>query len=99
MAKPKVQSYIYPAVPEELPLGSTFPAGILVDVNSGWRNIRPVVNAAKCVKCLRCFLVCPDGVISKDTEVPSIDYDYCKGCGICAVECKVKAISMVPEEV
>jgi len=26
-----------------------------------------------------------------------IDYDYCKGCGICAQECPFKAISMVRE--
>ncbi|MFP3216806.1 MAG: 4Fe-4S binding protein, partial [Vulcanisaeta sp.] len=26
-----------------------------------------------------------------------IDYDHCKGCGICAHECPVKAIKMVPE--
>jgi pyruvate ferredoxin oxidoreductase delta subunit len=29
--------------------------------------------------------------------VARIDYDYCKGCGICAVECPRKAIEMVPE--
>lgn len=28
----------------------------------------------------------------------AIDYDYCKGCGICEVECPVDAIKMVPEE-
>ena len=27
-----------------------------------------------------------------------IDYDYCKGCGICAAECPCGAIAMVPEE-
>ncbi|MFP3483271.1 MAG: 4Fe-4S binding protein, partial [Caldivirga sp.] len=27
------------------------------------------------------------------------NYDYCKGCGICANECPVKAIKMVPEVV
>jgi Pyruvate:ferredoxin oxidoreductase and related 2-oxoacid:ferredoxin oxidoreductases, delta subunit len=26
-----------------------------------------------------------------------INYDYCKGCGICANECPTKAIEMVPE--
>jgi pyruvate ferredoxin oxidoreductase delta subunit len=99
MAKPKVQAFTYPAAPEDLPAGCGFQAGLLVDVNSGWRNLRPVINASKCVKCLRCFLLCPDGVISKDKETLTIDYDYCKGCGICANECKVKAISMVAEEV
>ena len=26
-----------------------------------------------------------------------IDYDYCKGCGICAAECPCGAIDMIPE--
>jgi len=26
-----------------------------------------------------------------------IDYDYCKGCGICANECPKKAIEMIIE--
>jgi pyruvate ferredoxin oxidoreductase delta subunit len=26
-----------------------------------------------------------------------VDYDHCKGCGICAHECPVKAIKMIPE--
>lgn len=27
----------------------------------------------------------------------AIDYDYCKGCGICATECPIEVIEMVPE--
>ncbi|NIP35766.1 MAG: pyruvate ferredoxin oxidoreductase, partial [Thermoplasmata archaeon] len=27
-----------------------------------------------------------------------VDYDYCKGCGICANECPKQAYEMVPEE-
>ena len=30
-------------------------------------------------------------------EWPVIDYDYCKGCGICAEECPAKCIVMVEE--
>jgi Pyruvate/2-oxoacid:ferredoxin oxidoreductase delta subunit len=28
----------------------------------------------------------------------TIDYDYCKGCGICVAECPCGAIEMVPEK-
>lgn len=27
----------------------------------------------------------------------AIDYRYCKGCGICATECPIDAIEMIPE--
>jgi Pyruvate/2-oxoacid:ferredoxin oxidoreductase delta subunit len=27
----------------------------------------------------------------------AVDYDYCKGCGICVEECPCGAIEMVPE--
>ena len=33
----------------------------------------------------------------KKLPVPVIDYDYCKGCGICVNECPVKAIEFVKE--
>jgi Pyruvate/2-oxoacid:ferredoxin oxidoreductase delta subunit len=29
----------------------------------------------------------------------AIDYDYCKGCGICVQECPCGAIEMVPEPI
>jgi len=64
-----------------------------------WRVFRPVIDLEKCVKCLLCWVYCPDGCIQLDEEdTPSIDYEYCKGCGICATECKVGAIKMVREE-
>ena len=28
-----------------------------------------------------------------------VDYDFCKGCGICAEECPCGAIQMQPEEI
>ena len=44
-----------------------------------------------------CFLVCPDGAICRDTDGVTVDYDFCKGCGLCAHECKFDAISMHKE--
>ncbi len=41
----------------------------------------------------------PSGEVRKITRFKvRINYDYCKGCGICAEECPVKAIKMVPEK-
>jgi Pyruvate/2-oxoacid:ferredoxin oxidoreductase delta subunit len=37
-------------------------------------------------------------VIKTSSGEYTIDYDYCKGCGICAAECPCGAITMVPEQ-
>ncbi|HDJ83937.1 MAG TPA: pyruvate ferredoxin oxidoreductase, partial [Desulfurococcaceae archaeon] len=42
-------------------------------------------------------LYCPEMAVHWTGEKVVIDYDFCKGCGICAHECPVKAIAMVPE--
>ena len=46
-----------------------------------------------------CWVYCPDAAITRgEDDSPKIDYDYCKGCGICANECPTKAITMKREE-
>ena len=63
-----------------------------------WRVFKPIFDKTKCVKCLRCWIFCPEGSIKREKDdTISIDYDFCKGCGICANECKVKAIIMERE--
>jgi pyruvate ferredoxin oxidoreductase delta subunit len=42
--------------------------------------------------------VCPDDSVKAENGKYEIDYDYCKGCGICAHECPADAIEMIPEE-
>jgi 2-oxoisovalerate ferredoxin oxidoreductase delta subunit len=64
-----------------------------------WRIFKPIIDKEKCIKCYRCWIFCPENTIriEKDGTIV-IDYDYCKGCGVCANECPVKAITMVKEE-
>ncbi|MDR2502390.1 MAG: 4Fe-4S binding protein [Oscillospiraceae bacterium] len=78
-------------LPDTIPDCTAFEAGYLVTQNGGWRSERPVIDEAKCVKCRQCYLYCPDGTISQEI---SVDYDFCKGCGICAKICKPGAIAM-----
>lgn len=68
-----------------------------------WRVERPVIDLKKCTPakkqksvCHLCWLYCPDSVISREIE-PKIDLEYCKGCGICAEECPIQAITMIEE--
>ena len=81
----------------DVPENTSFEAGYLVTVNSGWRSIRPVIDTGRCIGCDQCSLYGPDGVISIRNGKAAIDYDFCKGCGICAKICKIKAIGMEAE--
>ena len=78
---------------EYLPL--SFPVPGAGGETGSWRMLRPEVNHEKCIRCQLCWIYCPDGLI--DREKTTIDYQYCKGCGICAAECPVNAIKMVRE--
>lgn len=42
--------------------------------------------------CENCYKFCPDVAVKKEGGKLKIDYDYCKGCGICAEECPTKSI-------
>ena len=83
---------------EDIPDTTSFESGYLVTKNAGWRNVRPVIDTAKCVGCLNCYLYCHDGVIFKKDGKVGIDYDFCKGCGICRKVCKIKAIELEAEK-
>lgn len=61
---------------------------------------RRCMSCGSCFECDNCFGMCPDDAIRKlgPGMRYEIDYDYCKGCGICAAECPCGAIDMIPEE-
>jgi len=87
---------------KDMPIGGIITeAGNSVKYKTGdWRSERPIWNEEGCVHCLICWAFCPDNAIElKDGKVVGIDYDHCKGCGICARECprKEKALHMVKE--
>jgi pyruvate ferredoxin oxidoreductase delta subunit len=98
MNRPKVTTYKQPEHIDDYPTGPAYQAGHLPEKNAGWRTFRPAIDKDKCVNCLICYLVCPDGVIFKSENKIDIDYDFCKGCGVCANECNVDAIKMEKEE-
>lgn len=82
---------------EDLPCGTYGEAMLLTETMEGWRSQRPVINPERCVHCNLCYLVCPEGVIYKQDEKMVVDYNYCKGCGICSKECRKEAITMEEE--
>ncbi|WP_457558738.1 4Fe-4S binding protein [Candidatus Harpocratesius sp.] len=69
-----------------------------------WRTKRPILHKEKCLvvktgklTCNLCWLYCPENTVSRSIP-PKFNYDYCKGCGICATECPAHAIEMISEK-
>lgn len=91
------------ATPDEFARSTCFEAGHLTSVNAGWRSVRPVIDAVQCTLCLTCYMYCPDGTVFKVRDGEGvltglgIDYDFCKGCGVCASVCPVPCIAMIDE--
>lgn len=64
-----------------------------------WRQEKPICDETLCVNCLLCWIRCPEvAILTEEGRMAGFDYDYCKGCGICAEICPTEAIEMVPEE-
>lgn len=75
------------------------PGNSINNKTGGWRSMRPVFDKSKCIQCMKCWQFCPDAAIpQKNGKRLETDFDYCKGCGICAQVCPVKCIKMVPEQ-
>ncbi len=76
----------------------TNPGSSIKNKTGSWRTLKAVVLNEKCTACMTCTKFCPDGAIKIVNGKAKIDYDYCKGCGICALECPAKAVIMQKEE-
>ena len=72
-----------------------------LDEESALFEARRCMSCGNCFECDNCFGMCPDTAVIKLGEGMryAFDYDYCKGCGICAAECPAGAIDMTPETV
>ncbi len=71
-----------------------------LDETSAQFEARRCMSCGNCFACDNCYGVCPDNAVKK-TGIGhgyAIDYDYCKGCGICVEECPCGSIEMVPED-
>lgn len=62
---------------------------------------RRCMSCGNCFECDNCYGVCPDNAVIKlgPGKKFKFNYDYCKGCGICANECPCGAIDMVSEDI
>lgn len=61
-----------------------------------WRVLKPVFNRDLCIDCQFCWIYCPDiSIISRDKKMIGVDYDHCKGCGICVEVCPTNPKSLL----
>jgi 2-oxoacid:acceptor oxidoreductase delta subunit (pyruvate/2-ketoisovalerate family) len=71
-----------------------------LDETNALYEARRCLSCGNCFECDNCYGVCPDNAVIKlgPGNRFKFNYDYCKGCGVCAQECPCGAIAMVPEE-
>jgi ferredoxin len=56
------------------------------------------VNTEGCTLCLSCTMVCPTGAFAANPDRPQLSFveDACVQCGLCAVTCPEKVITLEP---
>ncbi len=71
-----------------------------LDETNAQFEARRCLSCGNCFECDNCYGVCPDNAVVKlgPGKRFEFNYDYCKGCGVCATECPCGAIKMVAEE-
>ena len=61
------------------------------------------LSCGSCFACDNCWTLCPDSAVLKTRQLAAdgshylFDYDFCKGCGLCARECPCGYIAMEDE--
>jgi len=72
-----------------------------LDESNALFEARRCLSCGNCFECDNCYGVCPDNAVVKlgPGRRFQFNYDYCKGCGICAQECPCGAIELVPEAI
>lgn len=70
-----------------------------IEIESGLSHQQAAKEANRCfacgncLTCDNCWTLCPDSAVLKTHDIALdgsfyvFDYDYCKGCGLCATEC------------
>jgi len=72
-----------------------------LDETNALYEARRCLSCGNCFECDNCYGICPDNAVIKlgPGNRFKFNYEYCKGCGLCAQECPCGAIKMVPEEI
>ncbi len=70
-----------------------------LDETNALYEARRCLSCGNCFECDNCYGMCPDNAVKKlgPGKGLEFDYDFCKGCGLCAAECPCGAIEMIKE--
>ncbi|MHA2025784.1 MAG: 4Fe-4S dicluster-binding protein [Candidatus Thorarchaeota archaeon] len=93
---------------DEIPIAGNIvePGNSKKYLTGGWRAEKPIHSPETCLwvkngTCGRCWIFCPDMAVvlteKNGKHSYAYNYDYCKGCGICAQECPTQSIRMESE--
>ncbi|MBU1724434.1 NAD(P)-binding protein [bacterium] len=71
-----------------------------LDESNALFEARRCLSCGNCFECDNCYGVCPDSAVIKlgAGKRFAFNYDYCKGCGLCAEECPCGAIVVELED-
>jgi len=63
------------------------------------KEMQRCFSCGLCTYCDNCYVFCPDNAVkrNKNSKGYYIDYDHCKGCGICVTECPRASLSLIKE--
>ncbi|HJP23336.1 MAG TPA: NAD(P)-binding protein [Alphaproteobacteria bacterium] len=72
-----------------------------LDESNALFEARRCLSCGNCFECDNCYGVCPDNAVIKlgPGKRFKFNYDFCKGCGLCAAECPCGAIDMIAETI
>ncbi|MCC0003942.1 MAG: NAD(P)-binding protein [Methylobacteriaceae bacterium] len=72
-----------------------------LDESNALYEARRCLSCGNCFECDNCYGVCPDNSVVKlgPGKGFEFNYDFCKGCGVCASECPCGAIVMTQEAI
>ena len=70
-----------------------------LDETNALFEARRCLSCGNCFECDNCYGVCPDNAVIKlgAGQRYEFNYEFCKGCGLCAAECPCGAIRMEKE--
>lgn len=94
----------FPSAPPAKPVSERFNFNPLsevyqtLDEENTKYEISRCFHCGRCIACDNCYIYCPDISVKNDGGTYEIDYDYCKGCGVCVTECPRAAMEITEEE-